>query len=97
MKFEVIKGQSIQVPVVETQDSMAFIVSKETLDEAADIAVEEMVDYLIERTDLRMEEATMLLSAAGHVQVSQIVDPLKTARCLMAKSLLNKLGVNRIF
>ena len=97
VKFEVIKGQSIKVPVVETQDSMAFIVSKETLDEAADMAVEEMVDYLIERTDLGMEEATMLLSAAGHVQISQIVDPLKTARCLMAKSLLNKLGVNRIF
>lgn len=97
VKFEVIKGQSLKVPVVETADSMAFIISKETLDEAADKAVEEMVDYLIERTDLGIEEATMLLSAAGHVQVSQIVDPLKTARCLIAKSLLKKLGVNRIF
>ncbi|GIN39989.1 acetamidase/formamidase family protein [Heyndrickxia oleronia] len=95
--LEVIKGQSLSVPVVETSDSFAFLVSKESLDEAADIAVEKMVDYLLERTDYSVEELTMLLSAAGHVQVSQIVDPLKTARCLLSKSVLQKLGIHKIF
>lgn len=35
--LEVIKGQSLSVPVVETSDSFAFLVSKESLDEAANI------------------------------------------------------------
>ncbi|RFU64850.1 acetamidase/formamidase family protein [Peribacillus glennii] len=95
--FDVIKGGGLTVPVVETADSMAFLVSKQTLDEAAEKAVEEMVDYLLARTSLTIEEATMLLSAAGQVQVSQIVDPLKTARCLVSKDLLKKLGIYQIF
>ncbi|PLT35518.1 acetamidase/formamidase family protein [Bacillus sp. V5-8f] len=95
--LDVIKGGNLNVPVVETSDSMAFLVSKQTLDESAEKAVEEMVDYLLERTDLTIEDATMLLSAAGQVQVSQIVDPLKTARCLVSKELLNKLGITKVF
>lgn len=32
--LDVIKGESIRTPVVENQEGMAFLVSKETLDEA---------------------------------------------------------------
>ncbi|MDM5336431.1 acetamidase/formamidase family protein [Fictibacillus enclensis] len=95
--LDVIKGESIRTPVVENQEGMAFLVSKETLDEAADNAVEEMVDYLLGRTDLSLEEITMLLSAAGQVQVSQIVDPLKTARCYLSKEVLKSLGITSVF
>lgn len=93
----VIKGQSLPTPVVENEDGFAFIVSKETLDEAAKSAVEEMVNYLLERTDMTVAEITMLLSAAGQVQVSQIVDPLKTARFFLPKHIVNILGITKIF
>lgn len=62
-----------------------------------DNAVEEMVDYLLGRTDLSLEEITMLLSAAGQVQVSQIVDPLKTARRYLSKEVLKSLGITSVF
>lgn len=93
----VIKGQELQTPVVENENGFAFIVSKETLDEATKDAVEEMVDYLLKRTDMAIDEITMLLSAAGQVQVSQIVDPLKTARFYLPKVVLNSLGITNIF
>ncbi|WHY72898.1 acetamidase/formamidase family protein [Fictibacillus enclensis] len=95
--LSVIKGESIRTPVVENEEGMAFLVSKETLDEAADKAVEEMVDYLLGRTDLSLEEITMLLSVAGQVQVSQIVDPLKTARCYLSKEVLRSLSITSVF
>lgn len=93
----VIKGQTLPTPAVENENGFAFIVSKETLDEAARQAVEEMVNYLLARTDMAVDEITMLLSAAGQVQVSQIVDPLKTARFYLPKDVLNSLGITKIF
>ncbi|MCM3766285.1 acetamidase/formamidase family protein [Neobacillus niacini] len=95
--LSVIKGESLRTPLVENEEGIAFIVSKETLDEAADSAVEEMVDYLLERTEMSIEEIAMLLSAAGQVQVSQIVDPLKTARCYVPKSILTSLQIGKVF
>jgi amidase len=97
VKLSVIKGESLRTPLVENEDGIAFIVSKKTLDEAADSAVEEMVDYLLARTDMPIEEITMLLSAAGQVQISQIVDPLKTARCYLSKDVLNSLDIQTTF
>ena len=41
-------------------------------------------------------DATMLMSAAGQLQVSQVVDPLKTARYAMPAEILAQLGP-RIF
>ncbi|MBS4174827.1 acetamidase/formamidase family protein [Bacillus sp. FJAT-49736] len=95
--LSVIKGESLRTPFVENEDGIAFLVSKKTLDEAADSAVEEMVDYLLKRTDMTIEETAMLLSAAGQVQVSQIVDPLKTARCYLSKEVLKSLGIEKVF
>ena len=37
-------------------------------------------------------DATMLMSAAGQLQVSQVVDPLKTARFALPKSVIARLG-----
>lgn len=95
--LSVIKGELLRTPLVENEDGIAFIVSKKTLDEAADSAVEEMADYLLKRTDMSLEEIAMLLSAAGQVQVSQIVDPLKTARCYLSKNVLNSLHIQKVF
>lgn len=95
--LSVIKGEKLSTPVVENDEGFAFIVSKPTLDEAADVAVKTMANYLTERTGMHLDEVMMLLSAAGHVQVSQIVDPLKTARMFVPKTILNSLNISKIF
>jgi amidase len=91
--LEVVKGKSIPFPFVENDEGVAVLVSKETLDEAAKAAVEIFIDTLLPHTDLTLPELTMLFSAAGHVQVSQIVDPLLTARFFVPKSILEAYDV----
>jgi len=87
--LEVVKGTSIPYPFLENEEGMAVLVSKETLDEAAKAAVEIFIDTLQPHTDLSLAELTMLMSAVGQVQVSQIVDPLLTARFLVPRHVLD--------
>ena len=79
-------------PVVETADLVATIASAETLDGAAELATRDMADLLVGRLGLSAADATMLMSAAGQLQVSQVVDPLKTARFALSREILRPLG-----
>ena len=78
--LEVIKGKTIPHPFVVNEEGAAIIVSKPTLDEAAKEAVECFIDIMQPLTGLSVADLSMLFSVSGHVQVSQIVDPLMTAR-----------------
>ncbi|WP_061808987.1 acetamidase/formamidase family protein [Rossellomorea vietnamensis] len=91
--LEVIKGHTIHYPILENEEGVATLVSKELLDEAANVAVEEMIDLLQPQTDLSLGEFTMLMSAAGQAQISQIVDPLKTARFFVPRSILEAYNI----
>jgi amidase len=51
-----------------------------------------MARLLTERLDLSLEVATMVMSAGGDLQVSQIVDPLRTARFVLPRSVIAGLG-----
>lgn len=79
-------------PLVETGELVATIASAETLDAAAEEATRAMADLLERRLRLSAAEATMLMSAVGQLQVSQVVDPLKTARFTLPKAVLAELG-----
>jgi amidase len=94
--LEVIQGVTIPYPFVENEEGLSVLVSKQTLDEAAKTAVEVMIDTLLPHMDLSLSELTMLCSAVGQSQISQIVDPLMTARFFMPMSVLNAYGV-RLF
>ncbi|MDQ0412261.1 acetamidase/formamidase family protein [Mesobacillus stamsii] len=85
----VIKGQSLKHPVLISEEGVATIVSAATLDEAAKTSVEEMIDLLLPKTDLPLSQLTMLMSAVGQTQISQIVDPLVTARFFVPKYVLD--------
>ncbi|KSU60384.1 acetamidase [[Bacillus] enclensis] len=91
--LEVLKGHNINHPVLENEEGIATLVSKKLLDEAANAAVEEMIDLLQPQTDLSLGEFTMLMSAAGQAQISQIVDPLKTARFFVPRSILEAYNI----
>ena len=81
IEVTLIKGLKLPTPVVVNEEVMAVICSRETLDDAVVGAVEVMDEIIRNRTDLPQEEVIMLLSIAGQVRISQVVDPLKTARC----------------
>jgi len=92
LRVDIRRDVELSNPVVETSEVVATIASAETLDEAADSATREMADLLTQRLGLSAADATMLMSAAGQLQVSQVVDPLKTARYAMSKEILARFG-----
>lgn len=79
-------------PLIENATHFGVIASAETLDEAADRAVHEMVDLICDRTAEDPDKVVMLLSLAGDVQVCQMVDPEKTIRFMVPKYVLDSLG-----
>jgi len=66
-------------PVVATPDGVATVASAPSLDEAATVATRDMADLLTARLGLEVATAAMVMSAAGDLRISQVVDPLKTA------------------
>jgi len=89
---DVRRGLEVTNPVVETAEVVATIASAETLDEAADRATRDMAELLATRLGLPAAHAAMLMSAAGRLSVSQVVDPLKTARFELPKAILASFG-----
>ncbi len=82
---DVCKGKAPEYPVIETEDYLAVVVSKETVDEACKRATELMQEIIAQRTDLEMPDIVMLMSLLGNLQICQIVDPEKTVRFVFPK------------
>ncbi|MEG0017055.1 MAG: acetamidase/formamidase family protein [Gordonibacter sp.] len=78
-------------PLIENDTHFGVIASAETLDEAADRAVHEMVALLHDRTGTPEDELVLLLSIVADVQVCQMVDPEKTVRFMVPKYVLEAL------
>jgi amidase len=92
LRVDVRHDLPIANPLVETDEVVATIASANTLDEAAEIATRDMVDLVMRRLGLSVADTTMLMSAAGQLQVSQVVDPLKTARFALSKAVVARHG-----
>lgn len=86
--LDLIKEQRLTHPVVENEESFAFLVSRKTIDDALTEATNIGVQKLAEKLKISLEEATMLGSIACDVEISQLVDPQLTARFVIPKKLL---------
>ena len=94
--LEVIKGEHLEQPMLENEDSFTQIASAMTLDEASKIATQLMINRLVERTHMNVSEVTMLMSAVGQLEICQVVDPLVTVRFVVPKWLLSQLNATMI-
>lgn len=79
-------------PLIENDTHFGIIVSTESLDAAAELAVQQMVDLLASRTNESEADLVMLLSLVADVQVCQMVDPQKTVRFMVPKYVLDAIG-----
>ncbi|MFT9322364.1 acetamidase/formamidase family protein [Bifidobacterium aquikefiri] len=82
----------LTTPMYETADEFGIIYSAKSLDEAAERAVHTFIELVSQRTGKDAAELTMLFSIAGNVEVCQMVDPLRTVRFTVPKSILEALG-----
>ncbi len=94
--LEVMKGQHLEQPMLENDESFTQIASAITLDEASKMATQLMINRLVERTDMNVSEVTMLMSAVGQLEICQVVDPLVTVRFVVPKWLLSQLNATLI-
>lgn len=96
LKVEVVSNYQIDHPIVQYDEGLSFIASKETLDDAAKEATKQAVHFLAKNSDLPLDEAAMLMSAVGQLQTSQVVDPLMTARFLIPQFVLDAYQIPEI-
>ena len=80
VRVRVLKNCPIPTPFLIRKEKISTIASKVTLDEAAVDATKNMTEAVLAYTSLKKDEAIHLLSLAGNLKISQIVDPNKTAR-----------------
>jgi len=85
VKLRVRLGEAPLVPrpYVFREGRLLTIASGATLEEAARTSIEDMVSVLATKLEVSRAEARMLVSLSGHVRISQIVNPLMTARVEM--------------
>jgi amidase len=90
--LDVIKGKSVEFPMLENNGYWSVIASAETIDEAVQFATESMFRFLSGKVNLIDPEIVMLMSLVGQLQFCQVVDPLKTVRFIIPKQYLGQIG-----
>lgn len=90
LKLEVIKHKSYEFPIAEDSDNFCIIATEPTLDEATESCTATTLEFLKDRIDLKSQEIIMLMSLAGHLQVSQVVDPEMTVRFTFPKKFMDR-------
>lgn len=88
---EVMKGVTIENPMLEDEESCYTIASDENVETAIFTAVKTMAEIVMKKKGLSLEDAGMLISAVGNLQFCQVVDPKRTVRVEMKKTVLESL------
>lgn len=94
VELSIIKGRRLPLPMLENDDTLFTLASALTLDEAANMAARNMAHFIADNSALSLEEAINMLSVAGDLQICQVVDPLKTCRFALPKTIARQLALN---
>ena len=89
LRFGLLKGKTIEWPRIESATEIMTVCSSRPLEDAARLAVREMIRWLVADYQFENFEAYMLLSIAGHVEIAQIVNPFYTVVAKISKELLS--------
>ncbi|MDD6769343.1 acetamidase/formamidase family protein [Inconstantimicrobium porci] len=85
----VIKNLKIDIPFVNCEGKFASIATAETTDEALTIAMEKLVKFFCDNDDMDFYDAGFLCGLYANLEISQVVDPLKTARMAIDEEIVN--------
>lgn len=90
LRLEVIKDKHMPTPMIENDEKLMCLGSRQTLEESCDLAIENMANYLADNYNFTFNEAGMFLSMAGDLKICQVVDPNMTVRMEVNKSLIEQ-------
>ncbi|MWV40701.1 acetamidase/formamidase family protein [Natrialba sp. INN-245] len=80
---------AIERPLIETADAWKTVASAQTLEEACQLANFDLIELLSAAHGFDPTEAYMFSSLVGGLEISQVVDPLVTARNAIPKTYLS--------
>lgn len=86
LRFVVHKNVRLRYPRAETPTHYISMGFHQELYEATRIAVREMIDFLVVEKQLSREDAYMLVSVAGDVDITELVDGNKGVHVMMPKN-----------
>jgi acetamidase/formamidase len=84
-RLTVRKDMALKTPFAETPEALMSMGFDEDLDEAMRKALRDMIDVVAERGGISRNHAYMLLSLAGDLRITQVVDGEKGVHMLMEK------------
>jgi acetamidase/formamidase len=84
-EFVVRKDMKLNRPRVETPTHHITTGSDADLDRCAEIALREMIAFIVEQSSLSREEAYALCSLAADLRITQTVNQQKGVHCMIAK------------
>jgi amidase len=87
VKVEVIKGVTIENPRLEDENRIYTIASNENIEEAIYTVTKDMCTILMKHLGYSLNEAGMLMSACGNLEFCQVVDPERTVRMAIPKTI----------
>jgi acetamidase/formamidase len=84
------KGRRLNWPRAETPTHYIAMGLHTDLDQAAQLATREMVDFLVSEKKMNRDEAYILCSLAADLHVTQLVDGTKGVHAMIAKSIFGR-------
>lgn len=90
VKLDVIKGACINEPRLEDKEYIYTISSNEDIEKAIYSCTKTMNEIIQKYLGYTFNEAGMLMSACGHVQICQVVDPKRTVSMRIPKVVCDK-------
>ena len=88
-EFHLRKDMNLKMPRAETETHYISIGIDADLDDAAKQALREMISLITEKTNLSKEDAYSLISLAGDVRISQLVNINKGCHVMLPKACLH--------
>jgi len=90
LQFILHKGLRIRWPRAETPTHYISMGFHEDLNEATKMAVREMIDFLVNEKHLSRDDAYMLTSVAGDVDITELVDGNKGVHVMLPKNIFKQ-------
>lgn len=94
VNLTVVKECALPTPMISTQEALYTLASAETLDDAAKLATHNMAHFVADHSQLSLADAINVLSITGDLQICQVVDPLKTCRFALPRSVATQLNIS---
>ncbi len=97
VRINVVRNKNcVPYPMLETEDKLITIASREQVEEAWRRAARQMYGFLKEKVGMNHEEAGMLLTMTGDLVICQTVNPMKTVRMEIPRHITQGYGFDSI-